>query len=114
MMNAIISISAPGGEDSLFTRYSRFFDRLDLGNLLLWDGDAADQLPNGVPGCETWFTHQARIVCQFAEHLNTTEDWIREDYQEMNELLIKFFRVTVSIILAPVFIYAMVVQTQSN
>ena len=74
-MDANISIAAPGGEDSLFTRYGRFFDRLDLQSLLLWDGDAADQLQNGVPGCETWFTHQARIVCQFAEHLNTTEDW---------------------------------------
>ena len=46
MMNAIISISESGGEDSLFTRYSRFFDRLDLGDLLLWDGDAADQVPD--------------------------------------------------------------------
>ena len=27
----------------------------------------------------------------FAENLNITETWIREDYQEMNELLIIFF-----------------------
>ena len=53
MMNAIISISAPAGEGSLFTGYSSFMNRLDLGELLLWDGDAAYQLPDGVPGCDT-------------------------------------------------------------
>ena len=69
---------------------------LDRTDLLLWDGDKADQ--HGGQGDETWFTLQARAVRDFAEHLNITEDWIKGDYQEMNELLITFFRGVVSTI----------------
>ena len=92
----IIFVLAPGGQDSLFTRFLNYFDMLDLADLQLWDGDEGDH--HGGDGCETWFTHQAEVVRQFAEQLNVTEAWIREDYQEMNELLIKFFHGTVSVV----------------
>ena len=73
---------------------------LDLTDLQLWDGEEGDR--HGGAGCETWFTHQAEIVKQFAEQLNVTEAWIREDYQEMNELLIKYFHGTVSVVFTSV------------
>lgn len=60
-----------------------------MSDLQLWDGDEADQ--HGGEGCQTWFTYQAEVVRQFAEEINITQDWIREDYQEMAELLIIYF-----------------------
>jgi hypothetical protein len=52
------------------------FGMLDLDNLLLWQGD-----PNG----DTWLSRQADAVKTFAENINITQSWIREDYQEMAE-----------------------------
>ena len=66
-----------------------------MTDLQLWDREAAD-LHNG-QGCSTWFTYQAGIVRKFAEELNVDAEWLREDYREMCELLIVFFRGTVSI-----------------
>ncbi len=68
---------------------------LDLTDLQLWDVGEGDNYVG--QGCKTWFSHQAEVVCHFAENLNVTESWIREDYQELNELLITFFHGTVSI-----------------
>ena len=70
----------------------------------LWEGDVSDELPDGTHGCETWFSQQSRQICEFAEQLNISEVWIREDYQEMNELLITFFHGTVCTALHSLFI----------
>ena len=86
-----LTILAPGGEDSLFTSFKNCFATLDPTDLRLFE----DEQYVGA-GCGTWFTHQAGVVREFAEQLNVTEEWIREDYQEMNELLIVFFHGTVS------------------
>ena len=63
----------PGGEDPLFKRFEEHFDFLDLDNLIVWEDDGSDP----------WFTEQANVVKRFAEDLNTSQDWIREDYQEL-------------------------------
>ena len=42
----------------------------------------------GAEGSETWFSYQAWVMRVFAETLNTTQTWVREDYREMCELLI--------------------------
>lgn len=82
----------------MFARYQQYFVNLDLGDLSQWDGDVGDG--GDVEGCETWFTYQARQVLHFADQLNQTEEWIREDYQEMAELLIVFFHGRVSSVVA--------------
>ena len=49
----------------------------------MWEGDPR--------GNDTWFSQQAEIVRTFAENVNASQSWIREDYQEMAELLIVYF-----------------------
>ena len=86
---AVRNAMAPGGEDSLFNRYAKYFNMLDSTDFELWQGEVGDK--HAGDSCITWFSFQAEVVKVFAEILNINEDWIREDYQEMNELLIVFF-----------------------
>ena len=80
---AVRHAQQPGGEDPLFKRFQKFFDYLDLDNLKFWQPDRADN---------AWFTEQAEVVRSFAEDMNINQRWIREDYQEMEELLIVYFK----------------------
>ena len=91
--DAVRAQAAPGGADTMFKKFANYFDVLDLNNLSMWEGNEADQ-PAGAT-CVTWFTHQAIVVKEFAQELNESEEWIREDYQELNELLIIYFGGTV-------------------
>ena len=79
---AVRGAPKPGGEDPLFKRFENHFDFIDLDDLKFWDGNT-----NG----NNWFSQQANNVRVFAENLNVSESWIREDYQELNELLIAYF-----------------------
>ena len=81
--DAVRHAQQPGGEDPLFKRFQTFFDYLDLDDLKMWEGDPR--------GNDTWLSQQAEIARTFAENVNASKSWIREDYQEMAELLIVYF-----------------------
>lgn len=82
---------APGGEDSLFKQFKDIFPTLDVDDLQLFEDDHYVGL-----GCKTWFSYQSEVIRNYCEQLNITQDWVREDYRELNELLIIFFHGTVS------------------
>ena len=91
--HAVRNAVAPGGKDPMLTRFANYFPMLDLEDLKLYEPLEADQhLAAGTPGCETWFSYQARYILQWAVQVNRALTWLREDNRQQLELLIVFFR----------------------
>ena len=79
----------PEEMNPILTRFQNYFSAIQHDIFQRFKPLEADRNQfTGAEGSETWFSYQAWVMRVFAETLNTTQTWVREDYREMCELLI--------------------------